>query len=97
VILDVRKLTDITDYHVICTGDNRRQLRAVQTHLHDELATPGGHRPRVEGEEGSAWILLDFLDVVVHLFDPEARAFYDLELLWGDAPRVAWRPKTRER
>jgi len=96
VVMDVRKLSDVTDYFVICTGNNRRQLRAIQRKLSHDLTPPGSPPPRAEGEEGSAWILLDFYDVVVHLFDPEAREFYDLELLWGDAPRVTWarkRPK----
>lgn len=94
VILDVRTLCDVTDFFVICTGDNQRQLRAVQRRLASAFA---GHRPRSEGEEQSSWVLLDFIDVVVHLFDGEAREFYDLELLWGDAPRVGWKPKAPDR
>jgi ribosome-associated protein len=91
-ILDVRKLSDITDYFVICTGDNRRQLTAVQRRILNTCRQPGTTTPRLEGEPGSSWVLLDLVDVVVHLFDPESRAFYDLELLWGDAPKVAWAP-----
>jgi ribosome-associated protein len=91
-VLDVRKLTDVTDYFVICTAGNRRQLRAIQRTLTDRLSGGDLGPCHVEGGEGTSWILVDFYDVVVHLFDPEARAFYDLELLWGDAPTVNWQP-----
>ena len=97
VILDVRKLCDFTDYMVLCTGESRRQLRAIQKRLHDELPPLGAPRPRPEGDETSSWLLLDFGSVVVHIFDPEARAFYDLELLWGDAPKVPWKPANSKR
>jgi len=97
VILDVRKLSDITDFFVICTGNNRRHLRAVQKKLHGRYAELGAPKPRIEGGQDTCWALLDFIDVVVHIFDPEARDFYDLELLWGDAPKVAWQSKTPER
>ena len=90
VVLDVRKLCDITDYLVICTGDNRRQLRAMKVRLSEGIKKLGVKLLHAEGEGESSWILLDFGDVVVHLFDAEAREFYDLELLWGDAPKVAW-------
>ncbi len=90
VILDVRKLCDITDYFVICTGNNRRQLRAISGKLSDDLAKLGASPPHIEGQEGSPWVLLDFGDAVMHLFLPETRVFYDLELLWGDAPKVKW-------
>ena len=95
VVLDVRKLCDIADYLVICTGQSCRQLRGMARRLCTETpkSSVAAPRARVEGEEGSPWVLLDFGDVVVHLFDPEAREFYDLELLWGDAPKVAWKKK----
>ena len=97
VILDVRKLCDITDFFVICTGNNRRHLRAIQKRLHGQHTELGAPRPRTEGGPDTCWVLLDFIDVVLHVFDPEARDFYDLELLWGDAPKVAWQSKTPER
>jgi ribosome-associated protein len=96
-VLDVRELSDVTDYLVIATGESRRQLRAIQNTLCDELQQRGSYRPRVEGEEGTSWILLDCADAVIHLFDPEARVFYDLELLWGDAPKVNWQAKSPQR
>ena len=97
VVLDVRKLSDVADYFVICTGDNRRQLRAIQRRLRDELKKLGTKSVGIEGEAGTSWILLDFYDIVVHLFDPDAREFYDLELLWGDAPRVTWKSRAPKR
>lgn len=97
VILDVRKLCDITDFFLICTADNRRHLRAIHRRLTEEVKALGTLPPRSEGQEGSAWILLDCYDIVVHLFDPDARRFYDLELLWGDAPRVTWKSKSPRR
>lgn len=88
VILDLRGLTLVTDYFVICTGTSRVQIRAVSEAVADALAD---ERPRGlrEGEADAQWILLDYGDVVVHIFGPEARAFYRLEKLWADAPVVA--------
>jgi ribosome-associated protein len=90
VVLDLRKVTDVFDYFVIATGSSRRQMHAmadevkhtVRRELHDE---PRG----VEGYEDSHWIVMDYCDVVVHLFDAESRAYWDLENLWADAVRVA--------
>jgi ribosome-associated protein len=90
VVLDVRGLCDVADYFVIATAANRRQLRAVQRRISGEFDRSPVGPVRVEGDADSPWILLDLDDVVVHLFDPDGREFYDLELLWGDAPRVDW-------
>jgi ribosome-associated protein len=87
VILDLRGLTMVTDYFVICTGTNRVQVRAIIDGIADALAGPGS-RGVQEGDEYGQWVLLDYGDVVVHVFSPEARAFYRLERLWGDAPAV---------
>ena len=88
VVLDLRGLSPATDYFVIATGTSDRQMRAVA----DEISQMGReHDMRRFGRAGyeqSRWILLDFVDVVVHLFDQEYRQFYDLELLWGDAERI---------
>ena len=97
VVLDVRKLCEITDFLVICTGDNRRQLRAIRNRASADFKHLGLHVSRAEGEDESSWILLDLADVVVHIFDAEARDFYDLELLWGDAPKVKWDRATAKR
>lgn len=90
VVLDVRELSQLTDYIVIGTGTSDRQMRSVLAHV-EELGQGGGHPAfRVSTDERAAWLLADFVDVVVHLFEPNARAHYDLETLWGDAPRITW-------
>jgi ribosome-associated protein len=89
VVLDLRELTPIFDYFVIVTGTSRRQLHAISEGvdhtLEDDL---GDTRLSVEGYDNSRWIVLDYGDVVVHIFDDETRKFYDLEGLWGPAKRV---------
>jgi ribosome-associated protein len=87
VILDLRTLTLVTDYFVICTATNRVQVRAIIESAADALAG-GPTRGVREGDEGGQWVLLDYGDVVLHVFSPEARAFYRLERLWSDAPDV---------
>jgi ribosome-associated protein len=90
VILDLREISPVTDYFVICTGTSDRQMRSVA----DELGVYGksvGQRVwHVAGKESAEWIVLDFVDVVVHLFGKMQRDYYDLELIWGAAPRVKW-------
>lgn len=95
VVLDMRKLTQITDYFVLCSGASERQLKAIAARLRQELKKLGVTRLGAEGEPSSGWLLLDYCDVVVHIFSTQARRFYDLEMLWGDAPRVQWRPARR--
>ncbi len=90
LVLDLRKLTQITDYFVVATAGSERQLRAIADRLHRDFKAQGVTCLGVEGEPAGGWVLLDYVDVVVHLFAPEARAFYALEMLWGDAPRLAW-------
>ncbi len=90
VILDLRKLTPITDYFVLCTGASDRQLRAIGNKLLHDLKERGIRRLGAQGDAASGWLLLDYVDVVVHVFSPTARDFYELEMLWGDAPRVEW-------
>jgi len=85
-ILDLRKLTSITDYFVICSGDADVQVKAIADNIIDNLRDEDINVWNVEGYEGGRWILLDFVDVVVHVFHDEARQFYGLERLWGDAP-----------
>jgi len=91
VILDIRQLAQFTDYFVLCSGASARQLKAiaeeVRLTLKQEGVTPLGR----EGEPASGWLLLDYVDVLIHVFDAESRAYYQLELLWGDAPRIEWR------
>ena len=90
VILDLRKLTYITDFFVIVTVANPRQMNAVNRAIEQELAKRGEKPIGSEGTRSGRWVLLDYGDVVVHLFDWEWRRLYDLELLWGDAPRLEW-------
>jgi len=93
VVLDVRELTAILDYFVIATGTSRRQLHAMSDEIARALREQlGSRRLGIEGYDGSRWILLDFGEVVVHLFDEETRAYYDLENLWCDAKQVPWEP-----
>ena len=93
VVLNLREISPVTDYFVICTGTSDRQMRAVA----DEIAQYGksiGQRVwHVAGTESGQWIVLDFVDVVVHLFDQVHREYYDLELIWGASPKVRWAPK----
>ncbi|GAB6167174.1 hypothetical protein JCM19992_31740 [Thermostilla marina] len=89
VILDMRKMTDLFDYFVIATGTSRRQMHAMSEEIDRALEQDvGDRRLGVEGYQESRWILLDYGDVVVHLFAPEVRDFYALEELWANAERV---------
>ena len=89
VILDVRKLSSVTDYFVIASGDNEPHLRAIVNEITDTLWDDFKVRPRrVEGGAGAAWQVLDFFDVIVHVMRDEVREKYNLESLWGDAPRT---------
>jgi ribosome-associated protein len=92
-IIDLRELTPIFDYFVLVTGSSRRQLHAISEEIDDVLARDfGDQRLGIEGYADSRWILLDFGDVVVHLFDEETRGYYDLEQLWAGAKRVPFEP-----
>ncbi len=89
--MDLRGLSAVTDFTVICTGTSERQMRAVASKL-TEYGKKVGEKPYgVSGLDACTWVLLDFVDVVVHIFAPAYRNYYDLELLWGDAPRVEWK------
>ena len=94
VVLDMDGLSPITDFMVIGTGTSPRQMRTVVDQL-EEVAEPKGHRKLSRsGDESGQWIVTDFVDVVCHVFSPEARHFYDLDNLWGDAKRVEWEEAT---
>lgn len=88
IVLDLRKTAGFTDYFVICSGINPRQVRAIADAVTDALAESGVKPTQVEGYDRSEWILLDYFDFVVHIFAPETRAFYGLERLWGNAEHV---------
>jgi len=84
-ILDLRKLTDITDYFVIITGESELHVKAIYDYLYEELRKEGIRPWHEEGLQHLSWVLLDYVEVVVHVFKPETREFYALEKLWGDA------------
>lgn len=91
VVLDVADLLSITDYFVICSASSGRQLKTVIEAIEERVRRDLDLRPvRREGEADAGWRLLDYIDVVVHLFGDEERAYYDLERLWSDAPRPSW-------
>ena len=89
-VLDVHDVVGYTDFFVVVSGNTERQTKAIQDAIHLELKNEAGLLPRrAEGEREARWILLDYLDAVVHLFTPEAREYYRLEQLWGEAPSRA--------
>ena len=88
MVIDLRDLSSVTDYFVICTGDSDIQVQAIARNIKDKVTEAGLNLLRMEGYMHAQWVLLDFGDVVVHVFHHDARAFYSLERLWGDAPLV---------
>lgn len=87
-VLDLRGVVGYTDYFVVCSGNTERQTKAIHDAVYQELKDEEGLLPRrAEGAGEARWILLDYLDCVLHVFTPEAREFYRLENLWGDAPQ----------
>lgn len=93
VLLDVRHLSPVTDYFVIASGTSARQMRSAADAA-AELGEERDYKPMGRaGYEGESWLLIDFVDVVLHVFNDESRSFYDLDGLWGDAPRIQWEAK----
>ena len=92
VALDLRGISSATDYFVLATGNSDIQVRAIAEHIVEELGREGLRPLHVEGLDRGRWVLLDFVDFVVHVFHPLAREFYQLELLWGDAPTEMFAP-----
>ena len=90
MILDMREVVSYTDHFVIASGRNPRQTQAIAEEVQQQLKRDGLHARRVEGMRQGDWILLDYLDVVVHVFTPEARAYYRLEALWGQVPSESY-------
>lgn len=89
VVLDLRKAGGFTDYFVLCTGGNARQIQAISDSVAETLRKDFSEKPAlVEGVEKSEWVLLDYFDFVVHVFSRETRVFYGLERLWGNAERM---------
>jgi ribosome-associated protein len=90
VILDVHDLIVITDFFVICSGSTKRQVKTLIEEIERAIRELGEKPIRREGEDDGGWWLLDYFDVVVHVFGAEEYAYYDLERLWRDAPKVQW-------
>jgi ribosome-associated protein len=88
VILDISKVTSFANYFLLCTGDSSRQMQAIADEVEKQLKEAGIRPSHVEGYQNSEWILLDCMDLVVHIFSKNARAFYDLERLWRDAEKM---------
>lgn len=88
VVLNVGEFTDIADYFLICSGDSERQVKAISDHIETALQKEQETPFSVEGLSYLNWVLMDYNDILVHVFKQEARLFYNLERLWGDAPRL---------
>ncbi|HEX8073249.1 MAG TPA: ribosome silencing factor [Pyrinomonadaceae bacterium] len=95
VLLDLRELASFTDYFIITSGTNPRQVQAIADEIEERLKRAGTRPARIEGYATAEWVLLDYGDFVVHVFDDKARRFYDLERLWRDARRVELPPELR--
>lgn len=90
LVLDMRDVLVITDFFVICSGNTDRQVRSIQEAVEEKLAALGVKPARREGVQHRRWVLLDYIDVVVHVFRQEEREYYEIERLWKDAPCVEW-------
>jgi len=89
IVIDMRGMVAYTDFLVLCTARNQRQAKAVHDEVRERMKREEGLAPdHVEGEREAEWILVDYLDAILHVFSPEARAYYRLEVLWGEAPRL---------
>ncbi len=89
-VMDLRGRSSVADFFIVGSGTSDRQMRAAADTLIDHAKKIGTRPYGRAGRDNAEWILVDFVDVVVHIFTPETRRFYDLELLWGDAPRLDW-------
>jgi ribosome-associated protein len=90
LVLDLREVTPLYDFFVLATGNSRRQVHTITEEVDAALHGCGDRRRSVEGYESSKWVVQDYGDVVVHVFEPSTREYYGLEELWADAPRVDW-------
>jgi len=96
-ILEVKKLSSFADYFVISSGSSDRQVQAIASHIEEKLGKQGLHPLGIEGKREGRWVLLDYGDVIIHIFYQPIREFYDLERLWSDAPKVEWPPVRKPR
>jgi ribosome-associated protein len=88
VVLDLRQTPAFTDFFVLCSGQNQRQVKAIADAIEDSLRAARVKPAHVEGYDRAEWVLMDFFTFIVHVFTPQTRAFYSLERLWGDAQRI---------
>jgi len=93
-LFDVRGVSPITNFIVIASGTSDRQIRSLGKHISELGEKIGFDRYGDDADKASTWLALDYVEVMVHLFEPETRAHYDLEMLWGDAPEINWRRKS---
>lgn len=96
VVSFIRDQISITDYFVVCTVSNKRQMKAISNEVQKELKKSEIRPFSVEGVDSGTWVLLDYDDVVLHLFQTEQREYYALDMLWGDAPTVEWKEPSCE-
>lgn len=90
-LIDVRGLSHVSDYLLIASGTSERQMKSLAAELYDAGAEQGVKTYRSEADAGNTWVVVDFVDLVVHLFEPAMRGYYDLEGLWSDAEMIDWR------
>ncbi len=90
VVMDMRGITPLYDFFVLATGSSRRQIHTLAEEIDAAMHADGDRRLGIEGYEASRWVVQDYGNIVVHVFDPDTRAYYALEDLWADAPRVDW-------
>ncbi len=91
LVLDMRGVTPLYDFFVLATGASRRQIHTIVEEIDAAMRTDGDQRLGIEGYESSKWVVQDYGDIVVHVFDPSAREYYALEELWADAPKLDWK------
>ena len=95
-ILDVQKLTSLTDYFIICTSDSEPQSKAIVEHIEEELKKEGLRPLHIEGKDHLDWVLLDYINIVVNIFNKDMREFYNIERLWSDAAITKVKPKSKK-
>ena len=96
IVLDVRKITTISDYFIVCSTSNERQARAIAEGMRMRMKELGRREMGVEGVEDARWVLQDFGDIVLHIFHESQREFYDIEGLWADAKQVRWKKASKK-
>ncbi|MCC7201816.1 MAG: ribosome silencing factor [Nitrospirae bacterium] len=95
VVLEVTALSSIADYFVIATADSKRQIKTCADYIDETLAQKGIRSHHLEGMANLEWVLMDYGDIIVHIFDKDSRLYYGLERLWGDAPNIEFKARSR--